>query len=191
MIGHPIYESHEQIMYIDQVLMPGGPKLTPKDPDDKALMEKWLDSGAMLKDEGTDWNGLSKRLGNLLSPMTLPLFAANIMNELTYWHFLETISMIPLVSNHFFMIMMFIFKFHGVEAFIKVNMKAKLCKIFAAKMDKVIGRSKFSNLFDKPIQSMPSEESIVPNSNHLSMRTFSSESLDVTLEQPGIGTSHF
>ena len=68
-----------------------------------------------------DWNGLSKRLGNLLSPMTLPLFAANIMNELTYWHFLETISMIPLVSNHFFMIMMFIFKFHGVEAFIKVN----------------------------------------------------------------------
>ena len=118
--------------------MPGGPKLTPKDPDDKALMEKWLDSGAMLKDEGTDWNGLSKRLGNLLSPMTLPLFAANIMNELTYWHFLETISMIPLVSNHFFMIMMFIFKFHGVEPFIKVNMKAKLCKIFAAKMDKVI-----------------------------------------------------
>ena len=52
-IGHPIYESHEQIIYIDQVLMPGGPKLTPKDPDDKALMEKWLDSGAMLKDEGT------------------------------------------------------------------------------------------------------------------------------------------
>ena len=105
--------------------MPGGPKLTPKDPDDKALMEKWLDSGAMLKDEGTDWNGLSKRLGNLLSPMTLPLFAANIMNELTYWHFLETISMIPLVSNHFFMVMMFIFKFHGVEAFIKVIFSEK------------------------------------------------------------------
>ena len=113
-------------MYIDQVLMPGGPKLTPKDPDDKALMDKWLDSGAMVKDEGTDWNGLSKRLGNLLSPMTLPLFAANIMNELTYWHFLETISMIPLVSNHFFMVMMFIFKFHGVEAFIKVNVKVNL-----------------------------------------------------------------
>jgi len=119
--GHPIYESHEQIMYIDQVLMPGGPKLTPNDPDDKALMDKWLESGAMVKDEGMDWNGLSKRLGNLLPPMTLPLFAANIMNNLTYWHFLETISMIPLVSNHFFMVMMIIFKFHGVEAFIKVK----------------------------------------------------------------------
>merc|ERR1712086_639861 len=96
----------------------------------------------MVKDEGMDWNGLSKRLGvkellmigsnelfldvylnmgNLLPPMTLPLFAANIMNNLTYWHFLETISMIPLVSNHFFMVMMFIFKFHGVEAFTKVK----------------------------------------------------------------------
>ena len=110
-------------MYIDQVLMPGGPKFTPKDPDDKALMEKWLDFGAMVKDEGTDWNGLSKRLGNLLSPMTLPLFAANIMNELTYWHFLETTSMIPLVSNHLFIAMNFIFKFLGVETFIKVNLK--------------------------------------------------------------------
>ena len=108
-----------------------------------------------------DWNGLSKRLGNLLSPMTLPLFAANIMNNLTYWHFLETILMIPLVSNHFFMVMMFIFKFHGVEAFIKVNVKVKLCKIFAAKMDKAIGRK---SSFRQSIQSMPLEKSTVPNS---------------------------
>lgn len=104
---------------------------------------KWLESGNAIKDEGMDWNGLSKRLGNLISPMTLPLFAANIMNDLTYWHFLETLSMITLVSNHFFMVMLFIFKFHGVEAFINVNVKVKLCKIFAEKMDKVIDRSKF------------------------------------------------
>ena len=50
--GHPIYESHEQIVYIDQVLMPGGPKLTPSDPEKKALMEKWLESGKMLMSEG-------------------------------------------------------------------------------------------------------------------------------------------
>ena len=101
--------------------MPGGSKLTPKDPDDKALMDKWLNSGAAFKDEGMEWKGLSKRLGNLLSPMTLPLYAANIKYNLTYWNFLETISMIPLVSNNFFIVMMFIFKFLGVEAFIKVN----------------------------------------------------------------------
>ena len=50
--GHPIYESHEQIVYIDQVLMPGGPKLTPSDPEKKTLMEKWLESGKMLTSEG-------------------------------------------------------------------------------------------------------------------------------------------
>ena len=29
--GHPIYESHEQIVYIDQVLMPGGHSATVTD----------------------------------------------------------------------------------------------------------------------------------------------------------------
>ena len=110
--------------------------------------------------------------------------------------------MIPLVSNHFFMVMMFIFKFHGVEAFIKVIFSEKKNNINKGKCESKVMQnicnkdgqshwSKFSNLFDKPIQSMPSEESIVPNSNHLSMKTLSSESLDVTLEQPGIRTSHF
>ena len=62
--GHPIYESHEQIVYIDQVLMPGGPKLTPSDPEKKALMEKWLESGKMLQNESMQgWIGMSKRLG--------------------------------------------------------------------------------------------------------------------------------
>ena len=62
--GHPIYESHEQIVYIDQVLMPGGPKLTPSDPEKKALMEKWLESGKMLQNESMEgWSGMSKRLG--------------------------------------------------------------------------------------------------------------------------------
>ena len=108
-------------MYIDQVLMPGGPRLTPKDPDVKALMDKWLESGAMLTSEGMKWSGFSKRLGNLLGPMTLPIFAANIMHNFTYWNLLEAVSMIPLVSNHLFIAMNFIFKFLGVETFIKVN----------------------------------------------------------------------
>ena len=63
--GHPVYESHEQIVYIDQVdfmilvgniifltntqvLMPGGPKLTPTDPEKKKVMEKWVNQGAMI-----------------------------------------------------------------------------------------------------------------------------------------------
>ena len=103
--------------------MPGGPKLTPKDPDVKALMNKWLESGAMVTSEGMDWNGLSKRLGNVLGPMTLPIFAGNIMHNFTYWNLLESVSMIPLVSNHIFIAMSFVFKFLRVDAFIKVNLK--------------------------------------------------------------------
>ena len=108
--------------------MPGGPKLTPKDPDVKAVMDKWLESGAMVTSEGMDWNGLSKRLGNVLGPMTLPIFAGNIMHNFTYWNLLESVSMIPLVSNHIFIAMSFVFKFLGVEAFVKV----KLAEVFYA-----------------------------------------------------------
>ena len=44
--------------------MPGGPKLTPSDPEKKALMEKWLESGKMLQNESMQgWSGMSKRLG--------------------------------------------------------------------------------------------------------------------------------
>jgi len=119
--GHPIYESHEQIVYIDQVLMPGGPKLTPSDPDKKALMDKWVDCGSMITTEGMNWEGMSKRIGNTLGPMTLPLFGANIIHYMTIWQFIEAISMIPLVSNRLFIGMNFIFKFLGVEAFVKVG----------------------------------------------------------------------
>ena len=31
-----------------QVLMPGGPKLTPNDPEKKRVMEKWVNQGAMI-----------------------------------------------------------------------------------------------------------------------------------------------
>ena len=42
-----IMMSHEQIRYIDRVLMPEGRKLTPEDPDKKALVEKYVELGAM------------------------------------------------------------------------------------------------------------------------------------------------
>jgi len=123
--GHPIYESHEQIVYIDQVLMPGGPKLTPTDPEKKALMNKWVESGAMIMSEVTQasdpWDGMAKRAGNLLGPMTFPIFCANIIFNFNAWTVLEFASMIPLVNNHMFIVMTFLFKIFGVEAFIKVN----------------------------------------------------------------------
>ena len=126
--GHPIYESHEQILYIDQVLMPGGPRLTPKDPKLKALMDKWVESGAMIMPElqGDPWAGLSKRVGNLLPIMTLPIFAAKYATEFTIWNLLESASMIPLVSDRKIIMMHFVFKILGVEAFDKVGKMKEL-----------------------------------------------------------------
>jgi glutathione S-transferase len=123
--GHPIYESHEQIVYIDQVLMPGGPKLTPTDPGKKALMDKWVESGSMIMSEvisaADPWDGLSKRFGNMLGPMTMPLFCANMILHFDMWNVLETISMIPLLKEHFFVVLLILFKTLGVETFIKVK----------------------------------------------------------------------
>ena len=45
--------------------MPGGPRLTPADPALRALMDKWVESGSMVKSEVmggvTFWGGMSKR----------------------------------------------------------------------------------------------------------------------------------
>ena len=62
---------------------------------------------------------MSKRLGNCLGPMTMPIFAANIIHNYTIWNFLETISMIPLASDHKHVFFNFAFKILGVETFTK------------------------------------------------------------------------
>ena len=101
--GHPIYKSHEQILYIDQVLMPGGPKLTPTDPTKKTLMDKWLESGAMIMSEvfeaSNPWDGFSKRFGNILGPMTMPLVCGNNILNFDMWNVTETVAMIPLLLS--------------------------------------------------------------------------------------------
>ena len=46
---HPPYQHHHVLIHQDtQVLMPGGPKLTPNDPEKKKVMEKWVNQGAMI-----------------------------------------------------------------------------------------------------------------------------------------------
>jgi len=123
--GHPVYESHEQIVYIDQVLMPGGPRLTPADPALRALMDKWVESGSMVMSEVmggvTFWGGMSKRLGNLLGPMTMPLFCANITNNFGVRELGEAVLMAPMVNDRKFIVFNFVFKFLGVKALLSVG----------------------------------------------------------------------
>ena len=119
--GHPIYESHEQILYIDQVLMPEGrPKLTPQDPDKKALVDKYVELGAMFGSEvmkaSDPWEGVAKRAGNLLPCMTMPYFCGNCILHFGPWTMLETLSMTPIVKDRKFIMLYVAFKLFGVEA---------------------------------------------------------------------------
>jgi len=131
--GHPVYESHEQIVYIDQVLMPGGPKLTPRDPEMKMLMDKWVASGAMIISELSEtddiFDGVKKRFGNTLGPMTMPLFCAKNVLEFDFMVILQSLSMIPLIKDRKMLMMIIIFKMFGVEAFQKVKFLDKMVSV--------------------------------------------------------------
>ena len=124
--GHPIYESHEQIVYIDRVLMPEGkPKLTPEDPDKRALVDKYVELGAMIGSEvmqaADPWDGISKRAGNLLPSMTLPYFCGNCILHFGPWSMLETLSMTPMVKDRKFIMLYVAFKIFGIETFQKLK----------------------------------------------------------------------
>ena len=55
--------------------------MTPQDPEKKALVDKYVELGAMIGSEvmkAVDpWDGVAKRAGNLLPCMTVPYFCGN------------------------------------------------------------------------------------------------------------------
>ena len=51
----------------------------------------------------------------------MPLFCANMILHFDIWNVLETILMIPLLKEHFMVVLLFLFKTLGVETFIKVK----------------------------------------------------------------------
>ena len=61
------------------------------------------------------------KIGDIQGAISLPIFAAKIIHDLTIWNFLETASMIPLVANRSFISMIFMFKFYGVDTFFKIQ----------------------------------------------------------------------
>ena len=129
--GHPIYESQEQIIYIDKVLMPKGkPALTPVDLEKKALVQKYVELGAMVFSEvvqaADPWDGLSKRAGNLLPVMTLPFFCGNCILHIGGLAMLETLSMAPLVKDRTFIVFNVLFKIFGIKAFQRLKSLGEL-----------------------------------------------------------------
>lgn len=73
--GHPIYESHEILLYAAQHAR-GARALTPSDPALRAEMQRWIDRSSLVGDHPTA--GLAKSAGNCVPGLTVPLFAAMI-----------------------------------------------------------------------------------------------------------------
>jgi len=96
--------------------------------DKKLLIEKWIESGITLHEvssDGSEWSGISKRIGNLMGSISLPLIAANIINTFTFGNCVDCISMIPL---RWFQIEHSLawFKLFGVQALNKIKPMKKI-----------------------------------------------------------------
>ncbi len=79
--GHPVYESHEQIVYAaEQVAAQPGVNLdaalTPADPEKKQLMDYWVHKGSLVGDNPVA--AMHETAGNTVPGLTLPIFAAMI-----------------------------------------------------------------------------------------------------------------
>ncbi len=74
-------QSSKNLWFQIQHLLPEDNKLTPTDPDKMAIVDKWVKLGEMQTGElfgvgATIESGMRKRLGNMLPPLTMPLFCA-------------------------------------------------------------------------------------------------------------------
>ena len=72
--GHPVYESHDEIVYAARHADERGRELLPEDDETRALVEHWTDVASLVGADPT--RGTEKRAGNCVPGLTLPIFAA-------------------------------------------------------------------------------------------------------------------
>jgi glutathione S-transferase len=73
--GHPIYESHDILLYAAAHAKSREP-LVPPDEATRAVMQRWIDRSSLVGDDPTA--GVAESAGNCVPGLTLPLFAAMI-----------------------------------------------------------------------------------------------------------------
>lgn len=74
--GHPIYESHDEIVYAAQHAGERGRALLPEDPETRALVEHWTDCASLKGKNPVD--GTRQRAGHCVPGLTVPLFATMV-----------------------------------------------------------------------------------------------------------------
>jgi glutathione S-transferase len=75
--GHPVYESHDEIVYAAEQAGPRGRELLPgdDDPETRAIVDRWVDCASI---KGNPIEGLGRRAGNCVPGLTLPIFATMV-----------------------------------------------------------------------------------------------------------------
>lgn len=73
--GHPIYESHDQIVYAAEHAGERGKALLPTEPALRAEMDSWVDASSLV---GDPLEGGAARAGHCVPGLTIPLFATTI-----------------------------------------------------------------------------------------------------------------
>jgi glutathione S-transferase len=73
--GHPVYESHDEIVYAAAHAGARGAELLPTDPTTKPLVERWIDCASIV---GDAMQGSERRAGHCIPPLTFPIFATMV-----------------------------------------------------------------------------------------------------------------
>jgi glutathione S-transferase len=81
--GHPIYESHDQIVYAAKHAGERGEALFPSDASEQALIQHWVELASLTGDDPT--RATTKSAGNCVPGLTLPIFAT--MLAYTPWRY--------------------------------------------------------------------------------------------------------
>ncbi len=83
--GHPVYESHEQIVYAAEHSGPRGKELLGRTPELRNEVSQWVDNGAL---KGDPIKGSHERAGNAAPGLTMPIFASMVA-YIPWWRIAE------------------------------------------------------------------------------------------------------
>ena len=116
--GHPIYESHEQLVYAAKHT-PNPNLLVPQEADKKQLMDEWVHKSSIIGDNPIA--AMDETIGNAIPGLTLPIFSA-MMTYIPYYKIFEGLLFHRVKQRALFF---FGFKFQGVKKLPKI-IKRKL-----------------------------------------------------------------
>ncbi|MFP6630074.1 MAG: glutathione S-transferase family protein [Myxococcota bacterium] len=110
--GHPVYESHEQIVYLGEHAE-SDVRLIPADPDARADMQRWIDNSSLVGDDPLAH--VAESAGSCVPALTFPLFAT-MMVEIPFTRLVEGFLFHPYKIRPLLFAMM---KVRGIEGFPK------------------------------------------------------------------------